>query len=104
PALEFRFDEAVQQFLFNDSERLLLISTSSTDLICNLRAKKEVCRQRWGTRQSRRWIEHPEKPELLVWVDPVEVRTYNWTELEHHGTIEMTESARITPANPSERS
>jgi WD40 repeat protein len=87
PVLDIRLDELVEQFLFNTTERLLLISTPSTDIVYDLKLKKEVRRQRWHCRQSRRWVDHPENSSLLVWVDAMEVRTYTWTELSCTGTF-----------------
>ncbi|KAI9774250.1 MAG: hypothetical protein M1839_001752 [Geoglossum umbratile] len=101
PVLDRRLDGPVQQFLFNESETLLLISTSSDDHVWNLKTKKEVCCQEWGMRQSRRWVEHPLDPELLIWIDPAEVRTYSWTKLEHSGAVRTSESAPATPVDIS---
>lgn len=89
PVLDIRLDEPVEQFLFNKSERLLLISSSSTDIVCDLKIKKELCRHRWHARQSRRWADHPRNSELLIWIDPTEIRTYSWT-----GLSENSRSAR----------
>ncbi|KAH0558740.1 hypothetical protein GP486_004616 [Trichoglossum hirsutum] len=101
PVFDIRLDESVQQFLFNDSENSLLVSTPSSDRMWNLEAKKEVCSRRWGMRQSRRWVGHPLKPELLIWIDPTESRTYYWAELRQNGTDEGSESGPITPINTS---
>ena len=83
PALDFRVDESVKQFLLNESERLLLVSTSSTDRVWDLKTKKESCRRAWGSKQGRRWIQHPFKRELLIWIDPFGVHTYDWKALAH---------------------
>ena len=83
PALDFRVGEPVEQFLLNESEKLLLISASSTDRVWDIKAKKESCCQYWGSKQGRRWIQHPFKRELLIWIDPFGVHTYSWKALAH---------------------
>ena len=79
---DFRLGEPVQQFLLNGTEKLLLISTLSADRIWDLKAKKELCLRQWGSRQSRRWIQHPRKRDLLIWIDTSEIRIYSWRALE----------------------
>lgn len=86
--LDFRLGEPVQQFLLNESEKLLLISTSSTDRIWDLIAKKELCFREWGSRQGRKWIQHPGRRELLIWIDPSGVHTYSWKALEHTDPVQ----------------
>ncbi|KAL8911682.1 MAG: hypothetical protein Q9172_007630 [Xanthocarpia lactea] len=81
--LDISFSESVQQFLFSHDEKLLLISTATSDHVWSMRTKKEICSRRCGSRQSRRWIAHPLKPSLLIWLDPKEVHTYTWSKLEH---------------------
>lgn len=93
--IDIRLPETVQQFLFNHDEKLLLISTATTDHVWNLKNKKEICSQRWGSRRSRRWISHPLKPSLLIWIDPKEVHTYTWNTLEH------SDPAEVPPRDPS---
>ena len=83
PVFDIRIDEAVQQLIFNRYEKLLLISTASTDMLWNLKLKKERCCRRWPSSQGRRWIQHPTDHELLVWIDPFMIHTYSWKALEH---------------------
>lgn len=97
PVFDFRLGESVQQFLFSSDEKLLLISTSSADHVWHLKEKKEICRQRWSSRQSRRWIEHPLNAELLIWIDPAEVHTYTWTTLEHSDPVQTLIAEPIRP-------
>ena len=80
---DIRISESVQQFLFSQDEKLLLISTTTSDYIWSTKTKEQVCCRRWASRQSRRWITHPLKPSLLIWIDPKEVHTYTWNSLEH---------------------
>ena len=100
PVFDFRVDEPVQQFLLNESEKLLLISTSSTDRIWDLKAKKELCCRRWSSSQGRRWIQHPFRRELLIWIDPSVVHAYSWKALEHADPVQ-TPPAEPVPPNPS---
>lgn len=97
PLLDFRLDEPVQQFLFSGNETLLLVSTSSTDCIWDLKAKNMLCHRHWGSQQSRRWIEHPLNTELLLWIDPAEVHTHSWRTLEDKSSIEKSSSRPGTP-------
>ena len=100
PVLDLRVDEPVQQLLLNNSETLLLISTSSTDRIWNLKSKKELCCQRWNATQGRRWIQHPYNGELLIWIDPSIVHTYSWKLLEH-ADPKKSLPAEPVPSNPT---
>lgn len=97
PMFDLRVDEPVQQLLFNRSEKLLLISTSSTDRIWDLELKEELCCRRWNSSQGRRWIQHPFEHELLIWIDPSVVHTYSWKLLEHADPIENP------PAEPEQQ-
>ncbi|KAL8846107.1 MAG: hypothetical protein Q9221_008775 [Calogaya cf. arnoldii] len=81
--LDVRLSEYVQQFLFSHDEKLLLISTTTSDYVWSMKTKERISSRRWGSRQSRRWIAHPLKPSLLIWIDPNEVHTYTWNTLEH---------------------
>ena len=110
PVIDVRLPESAQQFLFNGDEKLLLISTSSMDLIYDLKAKKELHRQSWGFRRTRRWIEHPAAPESLVWIDVDAVHIYRWARLQHETCGDPSKSSKKarsepgTPLSPSCRS
>ncbi|KAL9608785.1 MAG: hypothetical protein Q9167_006391 [Letrouitia subvulpina] len=82
PVFDIRLRELVQQFHFNESEKLLLICTSSTDQVWELKTKKQLCQRQWGSRKYRRWINHPLDHELLVWVDPNTIGFYTWISLK----------------------
>ncbi len=100
PVFDIRIDEPVQQFLLDESERLLLISTGSTDRIWNLKSKKEVCCRRWSPSPGRRWIQHPLERGLLIWIDPSVVHTYSWKALDHTDPISNPPAESI-PADPT---
>ncbi|KAL8816847.1 MAG: hypothetical protein Q9223_004212 [Gallowayella weberi] len=95
--LDIRLPENVQQFVFNHDEKLLLVSTVTTDHVWNIKTKKEICSKHWGFPQSRRWISHPFKPSLLIWIDPKEVHTYTWSTLEHSDPAEVPAKDPSTP-------
>ena len=97
PVFDFRRPETVRQFLFNDSENLLLLSTASTDHVWDLKAKKELSCKRWASQQSRRWISHPLNTNLLIWISPSEVHTYDWKTLQHN---ESEHNAPDADSNP----
>lgn len=82
PVFDISLDESVQQFLFGSTEPLILISTSTMDFVWNLKTKQRLCHQKWGFRQSRRWIEHPTNPKTLVWIDPHAILIFDWATLK----------------------
>ncbi|KAL8823269.1 MAG: hypothetical protein Q9191_006015 [Dirinaria sp. TL-2023a] len=100
PVLDVRLPESAQQLLFNSNESLMLVSTSSADVVYDLKAKKEVCRQDWVVRQRRRWIEHPLDPGSLVWIDPDVVQTYRWATLQHGPCSDPSHKNIEEPGNP----
>jgi WD40 repeat protein len=81
PIFDFRLSEPVDQFIFNPSEKLILVSTRSGDRVWNLRSKEELCRRRWPSQNGRRWISHPLEDTVLLWIDPTEVQRYDWQTL-----------------------
>lgn len=95
--LDIRLSESVQQFLFNPDEKLLLVSTSSTDVVYDLKAKVELHREDWGIRQSRRWVEHPSTPECLMQIGIDSIDIYRWENLQHMGCTRLTENAAEEP-------
>ncbi|KAL8787665.1 MAG: hypothetical protein Q9213_002096 [Squamulea squamosa] len=101
--LDIRLSESVQQFLFSHDERLLLISTASSDHVWNTKTKREICSKRWSSKQSRRWIAHPLQPSLLIWIDPKAVHTYTWNGLEHSDPPQSPAEIPqvLTPSHPS---
>ena len=94
PVFDYRLSEPIDQFLFSASEQFLLISTPSADFVWDLKAKKEVTTRRWPERQSRRWIQHPLKKDVLVWISANEVRYHKWP------TLDAVENA-VVPSPPS---
>ena len=98
--LDLRLPESVQQFLFKYDDKLLLISTSSIDLVYDLKAKKELHRESWGLRQSRRWIEHPFIPESLLWIDTDAVHVYHWASLQQEMCTDPAKRDETDPATP----
>lgn len=104
PIIDFRLPESAQQFLFSTNEKYLLISTSSTDLVYDLKMKKELCRHSWSVGRSRRWIEHPLNPDLLLWIDPEVVGMYRWMTLQRVSCSDpcrKNDEKLSTPVSPS---
>jgi len=102
--LDIRLPESVQQFLFSSDEKLLLISTSSMDLVYDLKAKVELHRESWGSRQSRRWIEHPSIADSLIWIDVQAVHVYRWTTLQHEACTDPSGEDKKEPGTPLDAS
>jgi WD40 repeat protein len=81
PLIDVRLNEAVQQLLFSSSEEYLLISSSTCDWVWSLKDKVEICRAQ-HKKAERRWINHPQDPRLVVWIDPEKARIFNWSSLQ----------------------
>jgi WD40 repeat protein/pimeloyl-ACP methyl ester carboxylesterase len=90
PALDVRAPEPVQQFIFSSDERFLLVSTSSTDHVYDLKSKQEVCSRSWDTNKTRVWIQSPPGVDLLMSVGPHDVQVCDWN------TLETRTSARLS--------
>lgn len=80
PVFELRVDEAIVQLLFNPEETLVLISTNSSDLIWDIKSKKEVYKKLWNSAPGRKWLNHPENPALLIQVWPNQQVMFEWTD------------------------
>jgi WD40 repeat protein len=105
PVFDARVSEPVQQFLFSQDEQWLLISTSSTDQVFDLRIKKQVWYEHWGTRQSRRWVQNTVDPASLLWIEPQVMRSYHWTTMSFQANIEVeSDSNAESELAPGERS
>lgn len=99
PVFDFRVNEAVQQILVSADEKMILISTSSTDLVWGVGEKNELCRRQWVSRPGRRWVGHPLNPELLVWIDATGCfHTCEWATLKCSNTALPSPEASIRPA------
>ena len=95
PVFDFYAHAAVQQFLFNASEKLLLVSTSLADMVWDFKGQKEVCCRQWGPGQGRKWIQHPFQKEMLIWIDPFAVRTFSWKELAEISSSQPSTTGNI---------
>jgi WD40 repeat protein len=82
PLLDFRLVEAISQLLFSPSEEYLLVSSSTGDWVWSLMDRKEICQSVNKARTGGKWINYPHDANLLVWIDPGEVRVFNWKSLE----------------------
>ena len=101
PVFDFRIAESVEQFLFSDSEKLVLLSTASQDCVWDLKSKRELASKQWISRQSRRWTSHPLNTNLLIWIAPGEVHTYDWTTLQHSETEHVLHKNLMLASSPT---
>ncbi|KFY29271.1 hypothetical protein V493_02446 [Pseudogymnoascus sp. VKM F-4281 (FW-2241)] len=82
PVLDIRISEAVEQFVFSNDEKLLLISTPSREFVWDIKGKKELCSRRSEQLQLGKWIADPRNAEMLLLVYDEIVCPYKWTTLE----------------------
>ena len=82
PRLDMRIRDAVQQFVFSNDEKLLLISTSLQGFVWDLKQKVEICSRPRGHLCDGKWIADPTNAEIILFVSNEIVRPYNWTTLE----------------------
>lgn len=82
PVLDAKLGELAFQFLFSRDEKLLLVSTPSHDHVWDLKAKQELHVRDWGEWQTRRWAQHPSRTDQLIWIEPSEVRIFEWATFE----------------------
>lgn len=78
---EVRIEEALSQILFSPDESLILISTETVDHIWDLKNKTEVCRKSLGLETGRKWINHPDDEEKLIWLDSKRSSIRRWRDL-----------------------
>lgn len=100
PVIQQRLDQRVVQFLFSADEQYLIISTPMADYVWDLKAKTEVKKRAWEERQSRRWIQHPKRRDVLIWIDPSETRCYEWSTLEPVGELAAAISDALSASTP----
>lgn len=82
PMFDFRGQDEVQQLLFDTTERYVLISRPTSESVWDLMIKREICRRSHEVKSGRKWINHPLRPDLLVWIDPIKIHLYHWNSLE----------------------
>jgi WD40 repeat protein len=98
PGMDIRISEAVKQFVFSNDEKLLLISTSSKDLVWDLKGKKEICAQGHQQKEGR-WIADHMNPEMLLWIDCEKVCSYTWNTLKRSETDSSPASGTVNTAS-----
>jgi hypothetical protein len=91
-----RVGGSVKQFLFNEEKKMLLISTTSMDILYDLRAREEKCRRYWRDGHGRRWSNHPKDKSLLIWIGQTETYVFTWSRLE---LLETPRRFQMTPAS-----
>lgn len=74
----FRIRDGINQLLFSSDEKYLLVSTSSTDSIWDVSAKR-ICQTRQHASPGRvKWVEHPTNPSWLVSIGAREAHIFVW--------------------------
>ena len=91
PVIDVLVVELVHQFLFNEDEQRLVISTSSTDQIHDLWTKTQEWKRDWGTRRYGSWVQSPLGPASLLWLEHHMLTAYSWSAM----SIQIT--AAINP-------
>ncbi|KAK4203401.1 putative WD40 domain-containing protein [Triangularia verruculosa] len=101
PMFDLRVGEPVAQILFSPNETLLLIGTESSDRIWDLKTKGEVCRRRWNSKVSHKWLNHAEDPTRLIWLSGQHIRYHTWAGLATEA--EQDAEVNITDDDPEEK-
>lgn len=107
PVVDFRLDETVEQFVFNENDTLVLVSTTTTDQVWDLKNKTRLCTRSWTARAGRKWICHPMAENQLIWIDPAHVHAHSWATLERTGSPYLCcigDGTQIADGDPSSRS
>ena len=110
PLFDIRISETVEQILFHPKEHMILVSTRSTDRVWNVKTKEEMSRRRWPCPVGRRWITHPLKNDILLWMDPDAVHQFEWStlkclddeQIEHPPKIMSSEQRPALPQSSSQ--
>lgn len=82
PTFDFRGQDEVQQLLFDTTDRYVLISHPTSESVWDLTTKKEICCRRHEVKSGRKWMNHPLRPNVLVWIDPIKIHLYDWKTLK----------------------
>lgn len=81
PGFDIRVGEAVEHLLFSAREDFLLISCPQTTRVMNLKTKREICRALLPSGAGAVYLNHPNKPYVLVRVDTEREQQYLWPTL-----------------------
>ncbi|KAJ5173900.1 uncharacterized protein N7500_001831 [Penicillium coprophilum] len=69
---------AILQVLFSPSSTGILISTSSSLCILSIKSGSVMHSLEWPP-ECRKWLVHPQDPELVLWVGPQSAGIMNWS-------------------------
>ena len=86
---DIRIRFTIRKLVMNATEELLLISTSDSDEVWNLKAKERICQEFWQESQGRQWIQHPSDVNLLIWIEPTIIHFHEWRTLKRIKTIDI---------------
>lgn len=82
PILSVRADQPIQQLFFNQSGRLLLVSTNALDEIWDVEHAVRIgARPRTNSTTSCRWVNHPGSEDQVLLVEAGYAYVYNWASL-----------------------
>ncbi|KAK4169568.1 hypothetical protein QBC43DRAFT_354843 [Cladorrhinum sp. PSN259] len=102
PVFQHRLGDPIKQLLFSADERFLLISTPLVDYVWDLKGKKEVANlnREWPRHRVGRWTQHPFEKDLLVWMEPTEMRLCRWPDM---GALKTTTDTEMNHREETER-
>ncbi|PGH00305.1 hypothetical protein AJ79_08236 [Helicocarpus griseus UAMH5409] len=83
PLLDIKLTETVKQLLFSRSDEFLLISSETADQVWNTESRQKLFQvDRGESEHMRRWLNHPEDPNLLLCIEGAEQSLHCWSNLE----------------------
>ena len=80
--LDLRIGTTVRQVLFSHSEEFLLVSSTHLDRVYSTTTKQKLFERQRPNGGHREWVQHPTKPELLIWITHDTQELYSWNGLE----------------------
>ncbi|KAI9690720.1 MAG: hypothetical protein M1820_009872 [Bogoriella megaspora] len=92
PVLDVHLAEPVRQLLFNTDEKLLLVSTSSSDYVYDVKQKQQICYYRLDSQQNRFWLHNPSYPSTVIKNSATYHQICDWR------TLEVTRTVNVVPS------
>ncbi|CZS94082.1 uncharacterized protein RAG0_04113 [Rhynchosporium agropyri] len=100
PLLDARLGFAITQILFSDSEKFLPVSSRKLDRLYSTKTKEKLLQVPRPGGVSRRWVQHPINPHLLICVKHDSQESYHWDSLE---PVDQEETAAGTSLERNQR-
>lgn len=83
PCVEFSVHmEVVRQFVFNPSERLMLVSFPTSEEVWDLKTKTRIWTHERSTDVGLRWINHPTRKDSLLCLQRTETAIKKWPSVQ----------------------